>query len=147
MARNNCPISSGRDKKLLANGSCANTPFTAPSCSCLALLPLPHFPPPLPLPREESRELRDPRFCPDENPIISSIPACAPCTEGLGVLAVGHSEEQIPLIPCPCPSPAQPQIKAFFTLLSSILPRPRGWLHSALSAFLPSPSECVSWMG
>lgn len=145
MARNNCPISSGRDKKLLANGSCANIPSTAPTCSCLALLPLPHLPPPLPLPKEEGREMGDPRFSQDENPILSSIPACALCTKGLEGSGV-HSEEQLPLIPSLCPSPAQPQIDVFFSILSSILPRPQGWLHSALSAFLPCSRECVSWM-
>lgn len=42
-----------------------------------------------------------------------------------------------PLVPSLCPCPAQPQRKGFCPGFSSSLPRPRGWLHSAFSAFLP----------
>lgn len=152
MAPSNCPISSGRDKKLLANGSCANTPSTAPTCSCLALLPLPQ----LSLCQGRGAgEWGIPDF-----PKVG-IPKSAPLLpmgdgadfgiltllKGAGGAGRGHPEEQVPLVPSLCPSPAQPQIKAFSSILCSILPRPAGWLLSALSAFLPSSRECVSWMG
>lgn len=61
------------------------------------------------------------------------------------VLAAGHSEEQVPRVPSSlCPSHKG---KYFSPCFAAASPRARGWLHSALSAFLPSPGERVSCRG